>query len=63
MRTPKPYSVFRPIPGQNPKPLFTIHAYSLEQARALVAARIACEVIVVAVTLPPLLTAIDGAAQ
>ena len=35
MRT-KPFTVI-----QNGKPIFTVHAYSLEQARALVAARLA----------------------
>lgn len=55
MRNPKPFTVFQPIPGANfPKPLFVIHAYSLEQARALVAAKIAGETIVVA---------LDGASQ
>jgi hypothetical protein len=40
--------VFQPIPGQNfPKPLFVIHAYSLEQARALAASKVAGETIVV----------------
>ena len=48
MRTPKPFTVLRPIPGQHAKPLFVIHAYSLEQARALVAAKVAGETIVVA---------------
>ena len=47
MRNPKPFTVFQPIPGQNPKQLFTVHAYSLEQARALVAAKVAGETIVV----------------
>ena len=56
MRNPKPFTVYQPIPGQSPKPLFTIHAYSAEQARAIVAAKVAGEVIVVAVTR-------DGAAQ
>jgi hypothetical protein len=66
MRTAKPYTVFQPIPGQNPKHLFTVHAYSLEQARALVAAKVAGKTIVVAVTLPltsPLLAALDGASR
>ena len=35
---------------RNPKPLFVIHAYSLAQARALVAAKVAGETIVVAVS-------------
>lgn len=48
MRNPKPFIVFQPITGQNfPKPLFTVHAYSIEQARAIVAARVAGETIVV----------------
>jgi hypothetical protein len=42
----KPSANFQPIPGQNPKQLFTVHAYSLEQARALVAAKVAGETIV-----------------
>ena len=46
MRNPKPFAVFQPVPGQNRKPLFTVHAYSLEQARALVAAKVAGETIV-----------------
>jgi hypothetical protein len=46
MRT-KPFTVYQTIPGQNPKPLFVVHAYSLEQARALVAAKVAGETIVV----------------
>ena len=41
MRT-KPFTVI-----QNGKPLFIIHAYSLEQARALVAAKVAGETIIV----------------
>jgi hypothetical protein len=49
VRTPKPFTVFQPVPGQNfPKPLFVIHAYSLEQARALVTAKVAGETIVIA---------------
>jgi hypothetical protein len=48
MRNPKPFTVFQPVPGQHfPKPLFVIHAYSLEQARAVVAATIAGETIIV----------------
>jgi hypothetical protein len=50
MRSPKPFTVYQPVPGQSPKPLFTVHAYSLAQARALVAAKVAGEVIVVAIT-------------
>jgi hypothetical protein len=56
MRNPKPFTVFQPVPGQTLKPLFTIHAYSLAQARALVAAKVAGATIVVAVSL-------DGASQ
>lgn len=41
MRNPQPFVVI-----QNAKPIFTVHAYSLEQARALVAAKIAGETIV-----------------
>jgi hypothetical protein len=66
MCDPKPFTVFQPIPGQNPKPLFIVHAYSIEQARALVAAKVAGETIVVAVTLrptSPLLVALDGASR
>jgi hypothetical protein len=48
VRNPKPFTVFQPIPSQNPKPLFTVYAYSLEQARALASAKVAGEVIVVA---------------
>ena len=47
MRSPKPFTVLQPIPGQNPKPLFTVYAYSLDQARALVAAKVAGETIIV----------------
>ena len=47
MQTPKPFTVFQPTPGQTPKPLFVIHAYSLEQARALVAAKVAGETVVI----------------
>jgi hypothetical protein len=55
---PIPFTVFKTGPGQNfPKPLFVIHAYSLEQARAIVAAKVAGETIVVG----PLSR--DGAAQ
>jgi hypothetical protein len=51
VRTPKPFTVLQPIPGQTAKPLFTVYAYSLEQARALVAAKVAGETIVVPVSL------------
>ena len=47
MRHPKPFTVFQPVPGQTPRPLFIVHAYSIEQARALVAAKVAGETIVV----------------
>jgi hypothetical protein len=44
VRNPKPFTVFQTIPGQSfPKLLFVKHAYSLEQARALVAAKVAGE--------------------
>jgi hypothetical protein len=56
MRHPKPFAVYQPTPGQNPKPLFVLHARSLEQAKVLVAAMIVGEVIVVPVTL-------DGASR
>ena len=46
MRNPQPFVVI-----QNAKPIFTVYAYSLEQARALVAAKVAGETIIVAVTL------------
>ncbi|MGO4506234.1 hypothetical protein AB4Z51_04380 [Bradyrhizobium sp. 2TAF36] len=36
MRNPQPFIVI-----QNGKPLFTVHAYSIDQARAIVAARLA----------------------
>lgn len=50
MRDPKPFAVDRPIAGQRAKTLFTVHAYSIEQARAIVATKVAGETIVVAVT-------------
>ena len=49
MRT-KPYTVLQPVPGQNPKPLFVVHAYSLDQARAIVAAKLAGETIVLSIS-------------
>ena len=52
MRNPRPFTVYQPVPGQNPKPLFTVHAYSLAQARAIVAAKVAGETIVVGPVLP-----------
>jgi hypothetical protein len=45
VRNPQPFVVI-----QNAKPLFTVYAYSLEQARALVAAKVAGETIVVPVS-------------
>ena len=51
-RTAKPFTVI-----QNGKPLFTVHAYSLEHARALVAAEVAGETIVVGHV------SLDGASQ
>jgi hypothetical protein len=57
MRNPQPFTVYQPTPGQTfPKPLFTAYAYSLEQARALVAAKIAGETIVLPISL-------DGASR
>jgi hypothetical protein len=48
VRNPKPFSVFQPTPGQDfPTFLFVIRAYSLAQARAIVAAKVAGETIVV----------------
>ncbi|MCP1831485.1 MULTISPECIES: hypothetical protein [unclassified Bradyrhizobium] len=46
---PKPFAVFRTAPGQRRKPLFTVHAYTLEAARQIAAARVAGETIVVPV--------------
>ncbi len=43
MRTTKPFVVI-----QNGRPIFTLFAYSAEAARALVAAKVAGETIVVA---------------
>jgi hypothetical protein len=48
VQNPKPYAVLQPVPGQTAKPLFTVYAYSLEQARAQVAAKVAGKTIVVA---------------
>jgi len=56
MRSPKPFTVYQQEPGQNPKPLFTVHAYSLAQAQAIVAAKVAGEAIVLPVSR-------DGAAR
>jgi hypothetical protein len=48
VQNPKPFTVYQPVPGQtSPKPLFTVYAYSLEQARTLVAAMVVGEAIVV----------------
>jgi hypothetical protein len=47
VRPPKPFTVFQPVPGQNAKPIFTVHAYTIAQARAIVAGRIPGETIVV----------------
>ena len=61
MQNPQPFVVI-----QNAKPIFTIYARSIEQARAIVAARIVGTTIVVAVSLPPtspLWAALDGASQ
>jgi hypothetical protein len=44
----QPFTVFQPTPGQQPQPLFVIHAYSLEAARVIAAAMIAGEIVVVA---------------
>jgi hypothetical protein len=44
--TPKPFTVFRLIPGQNPEPLFVIHAYSADAARALAASKVAGTIVV-----------------
>ena len=51
MRNPKPFVVV-----QNGKPIFTVYAYTAQQARALVATKVAGETIVVAV-------ALDGASR
>jgi hypothetical protein len=59
MRNPKPFVVI-----QNGRPLFTVHAYSAEQARAIVAATVAGETIVVAVASNPAVSAaFDGAGR
>ena len=47
MQNPKPFAIYQPVPGQSAKPLFVNHAYSLEQARAIVAATIPGETIMV----------------
>jgi len=57
MQNPKPFAIYQPVPGQSAKPLFVNHAYSLEQARALVAARVAGATIVVGPV------SLDGASQ
>jgi hypothetical protein len=47
MRNPQPFTVYQSTPGQNAKPIFTVHAYSIEQARAIVAAKVAGETIII----------------
>jgi hypothetical protein len=48
VRNPQPFTVYQSTPGQTfPTPLFTVYAYSIEAARAIVAATIAGETIVV----------------
>jgi len=46
MRNPQPFVVI-----QNAKPLFTVYAYSLEQAAGIVAAKVAGETIVLPISL------------
>jgi hypothetical protein len=47
MQAIKPFPVFQPVAGRNfPQFLFIVHAYSIAQARALVAARVVGETIV-----------------
>ncbi|MET4277149.1 MULTISPECIES: hypothetical protein [unclassified Bradyrhizobium] len=61
MRTTTPFVVI-----QNGRPIFTVHAYSLAQARVLVAAKVAGETIVIAVSrgpTSPLWASFDGAAR
>ena len=48
MRNPKPFVVI-----QNGKLIFTVYAYSLDQAQAIVAATVAGETIVVGVANSP----------
>jgi hypothetical protein len=51
MRTPQPFTIYQSTPGQTfPTPLFTVHAYSLEQAREIAAAKVAGETIVLPVS-------------
>ena len=45
--TRNPSCSFGRSPARPAKPLFTVHAYSLEQARAIVAAKVAGETIVI----------------
>ncbi|MGY3509758.1 hypothetical protein ACVIQY_002733 [Bradyrhizobium sp. USDA 3051] len=33
MRSPKPFTVYQPVPAKARSPLFAVHAYSLDQAR------------------------------
>jgi hypothetical protein len=47
--SPKPFAVLQTSPGQSPKPLWTVHAYSIEQARQIAAAKVAGRIIVVPV--------------
>jgi hypothetical protein len=47
MRDPKPFTVYQPIAGQSAKPLFTVHAYSIKQARTIVATKVAGETVIV----------------
>jgi hypothetical protein len=54
MQNPKPFAVLQPVPGQSAKPLFIVHARSVQAARAVAVAMVAGEVIVVA---------LDGASQ
>ena len=46
MRNPQPFVVI-----QNAKPIFTVYARSIEQGRAIVAAKVAGETIVLPVSL------------
>jgi hypothetical protein len=48
VQLPQPFAVYQRTPGQGAKPMFIIYAYSLEAARAQVAARVAGEITVVA---------------
>jgi hypothetical protein len=47
MRNPQPFTVYQSTPGQNfPTFLFVVHARSLAQAKAIVAAKVAGETII-----------------